>query len=498
MAWNTHTSHTTEINNKKSGNVKSCLFILLIICNLSTLTAQTLIETINRTADATFTITAYSRTNQPTDTTRGFFISSDGLAITCASILLNSDSLVFSNHRNRNLHINRVIAIHPYSNLAIISVSGLRGRLERYLTPSRTTFTIPEEILLFAHPTDEEKAENFGETTRQMRCFYIGRCSQLRFNAGKISRGAPAINGNGQFVGIYQYVDQMKKGILMPVFLINDDYWETVNQPWSGFKTSRNRARLSSSLLMEALVLQADGRWLESARAFTSALRLYPEHAGIFALRSISRVNYGNNVGAREDFTKALQTDNSHALPGLAKAIYLSKNAQPREAVEEILNSGSKNEVPAEMFILLGQLQEANNDIRRAHASYSHAIELDSLCDEAYYERGRLTMHHASNQARALEDLTRASQLNPSLPGVFTMLGNIRLNQNDYLVAIRDFDKALLNNPDDIPALMNRGIALYNTGRKDKACEDWSNAGKKGDTQAFKLISRYCSELKYR
>jgi tetratricopeptide (TPR) repeat protein len=147
-------------------------------------------------------------------------------------------------------------------------------------------------------------------------------------------------------------------------------------------------------------------------------------------------------------------------------------------------------------FVLLGQLQNLNNEVRKAHASYSYAIELDTLLAEGWYERGRLTMQYASNHDTALDDLTTASRLDPYLPGVFTLIGNIQFNRNDYLEAITEFNRALRMDSNDDHALMNRGMAYFNTGLKERACEDWGHAGKLGNTQAFRLISKHCSQLK--
>src|SRR5690606_16127746 len=129
------------------------------------------------------------------------------------------------------------------------------------------------------------------------------------------------------------------------------------------------------------------------------------------------------------------------------RAIYHVKNRQNHLAVEDLMTCLQKEENLASGFVLLGQLQNLNNEVRKAHASYSYAIELDTLLAEGWYERGRLTMQYASDHNPALKDLTTASRLNPYLPGVFTLIGNIKFKRSDYLEAITEFNRALRMDP---------------------------------------------------
>ncbi|WP_062123322.1 tetratricopeptide repeat protein [Geofilum rubicundum] len=470
--------------------------LILLTMSHNNFAQLNMMELIEKAEAATFNLTAYNSTRHTTDTARAFFISADGLAITNAALFQKADTVIISGHKNRNLFLSRVIAIHPMANLAMIQVSGFRSREDNFLSPARQPFDAPGEVMTFPHESDQNNSLNIAEIKKIIHPFSIGRSALLSIDCSHASKGAPIINTSGLFVGILHYMPSAHQPVMLPVYLINDHQWTSVNQTWGHFKINPRKMELTDPHCTEALLLQGWEKWIESARYFTMAFKMVPENARLYALRCISRHQYGNRIGAEEDFSYSLELDENCGLAYYGRAIYHIKNRQNQQAVEDLMTCLQKEENLASGFVLLGQLQNLNNEVRKAHASYSYAIELDTLLGEGWYERGRLVMQHASNHDPALEDLTTASRLNPYLPGVYTLIGNIKFKRSDYLEAITEFNRALRMDPRDDHALMNRGMAYFNTGLKERACEDWENAGKLGNTQAFRLISKHCSQLK--
>jgi len=135
-----------------------------------------------------------------------------------------------------------------------------------------------------------------------------------------------------------------------------------------------------------------------------------------------------------------------------------------------------------------------NNKIQFAFNEFNDIIDADSTNGIAYYERARLSMQYSSNREMAFEDINKAVYLNPSLPGVFSLRGVMKLSNSDFLSAIDDFTKAIDYDPGDVHAYFNRGIAFFNIGMKKSACSDWQKAGELGNYTAFRYISRYCSK----
>ncbi len=469
-------------------------YIILILIQVFVINAKTqsIIEIIERSSNAGFTVTALSQEASPLDTARAFFISADGLAIINASILNEADTIIISENKNKNLKLSRIIAIHKWANIALIQVSSYRRRDGNFLIPHRFSFRIPEDILIIGQANSFEDGLTYGMTSKMIYSRKLGRGALINVDPGKTSSGSPIINQEGHLVGIYQYINSLSSGIMISAHTINDEQWTTINLPWYNFKFLQNKKQLTNPLIFEALMLQDMEMWSESSKLFTSAIQLNPREPELIALRSLSRYKYGNIFGANDDFSTATNLDPNCVTAYLARAHYYMQINDYKNAYNDLLTCTEKENFPLEVYFLLGQIQTWQNEIKKAHASYSFIIQSDSLYDNAWYERGRLLMAHASDKNRALSDFTVAARLNPHLSGVFTLIGSIRLEQRDYLEAISFFNQALRFNPDDMHALINRGMAYYNTGLKDQACEDWGKAGRLGNTEAFKLISRHC------
>lgn len=472
------------------------MFVFLLITNSALLLkAQNIIDKIDNTSRSS--INAYSLNSKkvPIDTTRGFFISADGLAITRASLFEKSDSVIFTDEKNKPLLLNKIIAFHSFGNLALIQLKNPRTKDIDYIQPSNQPFISQGEIMAFTNSFDAEKGLGYGEIKTVLRIPFLGRCAIINLKAGGASEGSPIIDGSGNFIGIYHFTGSARNAILIPATVITDDDWISVNQNWAAFKKNTQRIKLSTPLYARALIYQAQGEWIEAARTYTSLLKANPDNALVHALRSLVRFNYGNNIGGSEDFTFSLNLDPNGYYPYFSRAIHYLNTKERYKALEDLFQAVDKNSDFSDAFLEIGRTQVIIGDIKRAFASFSYAIKTDSLLAEAWYERGRLYVQHSTDQEKALEDLTKAAKLNPSLNGIYTLIGNIKFSRQDYLEAILDFDKAINQNGKDAHALMNRGMAYYNTGIKGKACADWEKAGKLGHLQAFKLISRHCTDL---
>ena len=93
-------------------------------------------------------------------------------------------------------------------------------------------------------------------------------------------------------------------------------------------------------------------------------------------------------------------------------------------------------------------------------------------------------------------DINKTIYLDPDMPGIYTIRGVIKSSDQNFLSAINDFDKAIEKDVNDLHAYFNRGLAHYNIGLNQKACDDWSKAGKLGKFEAYRYITRYCKNVK--
>lgn len=124
----------------------------------------------------------------------------------------------------------------------------------------------------------------------------------------------------------------------------------------------------------------------------------------------------------------------------------------------------------------------ANADLKKhpaAVADYDRAIEINPKYGFAYAQRG----NYLSGQGRVeagLADLAKAIELDPAYPESYYNRAVIYLERKEYPRAISDLDKyipLIAHNPQyTVDGLMNRGIAHYYTGSKERAIADLTKA----------------------
>ena len=148
----------------------------------------------------------------------------------------------------------------------------------------------------------------------------------------------------------------------------------------------------------------------------------------------------------------------------------------------------------------------------------------NTLADHLYsigrekYEQG--------NYQGAIDDWSKAIEINPEFAAAYNNRGYAKYNLNDYQGAIADYDKAIENNPQDEIVYLNRGVAKYNlkdykgaitdldqyieinphhanpyyisglarelANDLEGACDDWRKAADLGDVRSAERVKKQC------
>ena len=475
---------------------KLLISLIFIFLGFNSIFGQGIMEKIETGLNSVINATAFDKKGKEIGKSMAFFISNDGLAITNSSLMQNADSILFQDNTGKKIELNNIVAIHTFGDLALIHFKLQKQDNYNYFVPLKSAYSGENEILAFMNMHDSQEGLSYGKIDKVQNCLIGGRLSLISVSGGETSDCAPVIDNKGNFIGIYRFNGNREKGVLFPVTYISDTTWVSVNQKWSVFKYHADREHLTSPLFCKAIMLTCDNKWIEAAQLITDFMKYDPNNSNLYAFRAYCRFKYGNNTGGNSDFSQAVKLNPNEHISYYARAIFNLAKKDSKKAMDDLLVAIEKKPNFAEAFLEIGKIQTADNEIRKAFASFTYSIQTDSLLAEAYYERGRLSILHSSNMKNALNDLYVAGRLNPWLDGVFSMTGELRLKANEYSEAIVDYNKAININPDDAHALINRGVAYYNNNIKEKACEDWVNASKKGNTQAIKLLQKYCTQTK--
>lgn len=99
---------------------------------------------------------------------------------------------------------------------------------------------------------------------------------------------------------------------------------------------------------------------------------------------------------------------------------------------------------------------------------YSRVLAIDAADAEIHSERG-VAYFHLGQMQKALEDLTRARDLEPANPYRYSSRAYIRDAMGDLEGAIADYEQAIKLDPDDAVALNNLGMLEEKRGYHAKA-----------------------------
>lgn len=465
-------------------------FLFILICTSAK--GQKVYKIIEKYEKAVFTIITYGETDSKNDTASGFFINPSGIAIVPANVFSNNDSGVITLKNNKTYSVSQVLSTHAMANLCLIKVVHPQGKSFDYIIPSQKTTSNQSEILVMCHPEDAESSLSYGEITKVYHAPYLDRLVEVSAKTSYKSNGSPVINSNGDLIGIS--ARNLRFTHFYSTHVLNDTLWRKHASDLPHVKY-RKSARIAS-LMNNGVLNFMHEDWIESAKVFSQVLKLDSLNAKALMFRAESRRQYQNRHGSDLDIDRLCKLDANTFLVDYFNAEYNLANGNIKTAFLDYISCIEKHNSYAPALVGFGLLvMQLRNDLETAEDCFNKAIAASPLYANGFYERGRFIFQHLNFNERALKDIDRAVQLNPFLPGVYSIRGTLKIQTENYLGAISDFDKAIEYDKRDMYALFNRGIAFYNIGMKENCCADWIKAEMLGHYKATKFISQYCNEI---
>ena len=161
----------------------------------------------------------------------------------------------------------------------------------------------------------------------------------------------------------------------------------------------------------------------------------------------------------------------------------LNKKPEIQEALQE-MNKAEQNEeeqrekdqvLTVSDYIRRGNRAYDEGRRQDALSEYSKAIELDSNCAAAYYNRG-IVYGNLGQHENAIKDYDKAIELDPNYVNAYYNRGNVYENLGQHENAIKDYDKAIELYSNDAVAYNNRGAGYEKLKKYEKAIEDYTRA----------------------
>eukprot|EP00667_Euglena_gracilis_P000145 EG_transcript_145 len=134
------------------------------------------------------------------------------------------------------------------------------------------------------------------------------------------------------------------------------------------------------------------------------------------------------------------------------------------------------NPETARDFVLVGELQERQQDFEAALASYTLALEREKPPVEAFLKRGDLLAFHLRDSDAAMQDYDAAVAVDNKDPAPFLHRAKLLCNLRRYADAIADCMRAIWLAPTDVEGYLQRAAAFTSLGDADRATADYNTA----------------------
>ena len=183
-----------------------------------------------------------------------------------------------------------------------------------------------------------------------------------------------------------------------------------------------------------------------------------------YQYRAFSRASIGDNLGAIEDYNKALEMDpnNYSLLTSLANTYLKQKEFQKAlDLCDKIIKTNSQKFEPY---------------FARSYAKYM-----------------------LKNYQGSMEDCLNALSLNPNYGDIYLLIGNIKFKLSDYNEAIINYSKAIeLMDKNNNNAYFHRGECYYKQGKFSEALADFNKAieAKGNSSNAYKLRGEVKNQMR--
>lgn len=145
-----------------------------------------------------------------------------------------------------------------------------------------------------------------------------------------------------------------------------------------------------------------------------------------------------------------------------------------------------------DLWYTRGIMNHDQGDLTSAINDFTRAIQLDSSMASAWHDRG-ICKHELDDFSGALQDYSSAIALDDKFTEAYYNRAMIYDIQNQREKALADYNKTIELEPNFAPAYYNRGVYYFNTN-KTKACEDFKKAADLGDPDGKKAYLQHCQK----
>jgi tetratricopeptide (TPR) repeat protein len=226
-------------------------------------------------------------------------------------------------------------------------------------------------------------------------------------------------------------------------------------------------------IALASLYIQLESYTL-AISTLTAVISQDPGSAAAYASRGLAHARLKKYAEAFADFAAAREIAPNYALTYRHMGAVHLVLKQYQQAVSVLTTAVQKDPSSAVAFFTLGRAYASLEQYDKALDAFTRSIQIKPLAS-AYLERGVIYTSQGSLR-QALEDYTKAVELDHGSALAYARRGMIHLVLQDYSSARYDLNTALLHAPDLAEAYVNRGMLHFQLQDEESAIDDYTLA----------------------
>ena len=184
----------------------------------------------------------------------------------------------------------------------------------------------------------------------------------------------------------------------------------------------------------------------------------------------------------------------TEAFAGKARAYMGMQNQKEAlKVIEDAIKASFRND--PELLYIRGLLNHQRGNFKLAIDDFDKSLSFDPNWNayQVFLNRG-IAYDAFSKPDMAVQDFTKAIMLDPNNAGGYIARGNVLYNLSKYKEAVDDFLKAEILNPDNSVITYNIGMSYYRGDDKAAACKYFQKSCTQGNSNACRMVVVNCSK----
>jgi tetratricopeptide (TPR) repeat protein len=437
---------------------KRVLFVfLLFFVSISLYSQKSLIQLIKENENSVFLIKTYDKFGNPLAQGTGFFIDSNGTAISNVHVFENSAKAEIKTLNNKTLSVSKILSYNEDLDILKFRVTKTASDNFRPIRVSKGIISKGEDVFVISNPVGLESSVSNGIVSCVREFEGYGTTIQISAPISHGSSGAPVFNMKGDVIGIATFGIAKGQNLnfavdIKSIFQLKD----------AGLTSIQNVTKLNTSTdFLNALNFYNVGNFEKALGYFLSLLPTQANNDTLNFRIGVCYSRMGKGAIAYEYFDKTLRINPKFANAYFNRGVIKDDNGDLTGALNDYSQTISLKPQFAGAYCNRGIIKSKLGDKYGALADFDLAISTDPNDDTAYYSRG-LVKEDVDNKYGALSDFDQAIIINPQFAEAYNNRANIKTSIGDKTGALNDYNQAIILNPTNSLAYSNRaGIKKY-------------------------------------